>query len=127
MSFALTTDQIRRREKTVTRRLGWQHLKPGTLIRAVVKCQGLRKGEAMQPLAVLCVVGVRRERLDELTERSFGYGRHELDREGFPSDDPIDKRCRRWVRMFCETHPGCTPETEVTRIEFRYVPGGRLE
>jgi hypothetical protein len=26
-----------------------------------------------------------------------------------------------FVAMFCATHKGCTPETEVTRIEFEYV------
>jgi hypothetical protein len=31
MSFALTTEQIRVQKKTVTRRLGWEFLKPGDL------------------------------------------------------------------------------------------------
>ena len=29
MSVALTTDAVRRRQKTVTRRVGWQMLHPG--------------------------------------------------------------------------------------------------
>lgn len=32
MSFSMTTEAVRRREKTVTRRLGWSDLKPGTLL-----------------------------------------------------------------------------------------------
>jgi hypothetical protein len=46
MSFALTTDQVRARTKTVTRRLGWTFLKAGDRIRAVVRCHG--KGELMR-------------------------------------------------------------------------------
>lgn len=114
MSFSLTTDQIRNRSKSVTRRLGWKNLKPGTLIRAVVKCMGLKKDEAMQPLAVLCVTSVRRERLDEIDNADVA-------REGFRSIGRSD-----FMRLFCE-HNGCHPTEEVTRIEFRYVPGGRLE
>lgn len=114
MSFALTTDQIRRREKTVTRRTGWRDLKPGTLIRAVVKCMGLRKGEAMQPLAVLRVVDVRRERLDDIDNA-------DVVREGFPEMTPFD-----FVLMFAKSHD-CDIRDYVTRIEFRYVAGGRLE
>lgn len=53
MSFMLTPDQILNQTKTVTRRLGWATLKPGTLVRAVRKCQGLKKGEKIEALAVL--------------------------------------------------------------------------
>ena len=42
MSFALTTEQVRRREKTVTRRRGWWFLKPGDIVTAVKKARGLR-------------------------------------------------------------------------------------
>jgi len=45
MSFFLTTDQIRNKTKTVTRRDGWLFLKPGDIVQACVKCQGLKKGE----------------------------------------------------------------------------------
>ena len=41
ISFSMTTEQVRRREKTVTRRLGWSDLKPGTILQAVEKAQGL--------------------------------------------------------------------------------------
>ena len=44
MSFMLTTEQMRNRSKSVTRRLGWNTLKPGDRIIAAVKCQGLGKG-----------------------------------------------------------------------------------
>ena len=70
MSFALTTEQIRARTKTVTRRLGWEFLKPGDLVQAVVKCQGLKKGEKVEPLAELRIVAVRRESLNADAARS---------------------------------------------------------
>lgn len=37
MSFALTKRQVLERTKTVTRRLGWEKLRPGDLVRAVEK------------------------------------------------------------------------------------------
>lgn len=116
MSFALTTEQIRQRSKTVTRRVGWLHLKPGEQIRAVKKCMGLRPGEKLEPLAVLRVVSVRREPLRALLDDE-AYAREEIRAEGF---DWHDWHPSTWIAMFCGTHKGCTPETEVTRIEFAY-------
>lgn len=40
MSFSLTTDQIRGRTKTVTRRLGWRFLQSGDQVQACVKSRG---------------------------------------------------------------------------------------
>ncbi len=132
MSFMLTTEQIRNRTKTVTRRVGWAFLKPGDLIQAVEKCQGLKKGEQMKPLAVLRVESVRRERLDRMETESL-YGQEECYAEGFPRYTP-----KEFVAMFCATHK--VPDTrawglprskrqpfpmlpcdEVTRVEFSYV------
>lgn len=121
MSFALTTQQILDRTKTVTRRTGWANLKPGTLIRAVRKSMGLRPGEQLEPLAVLCVVDVTRERLGAIEDCYPLLGDAECEAEGFPELLPAE-----FVEKFCRFHKGCTPETIVTRIEFRYVPGGRL-
>lgn len=36
--------------------------------------------------------------------------------EGFPGDSPDG-----FVEFFCATHKGATAETEVTRIEWRYL------
>lgn len=112
MSFALTTDQIRARTKTVTRRLGWTFLKPGDLISAVKKCRGLKKGEKVERIAVLRVNDVRLEPLRNL----FVEPRSELRREGFPRMSTGE-----FIEMFCRSHRGCTPETTVTRIEFEFV------
>jgi hypothetical protein len=115
MSFALTTEQIRARTKTVTRRLGWTFLKPGDQVRAVKKCMGLKKGEKLEPLAVLRVVDVRREPIRRLVDEMIPYGLREVEREGFPDASPP------WfVEFFISGHRGCTWESDVTRIEFTY-------
>jgi hypothetical protein len=130
MSFALTTPQILNRSKTVTRRIGWWFLKPGTLIQAVEKGMGLQKGEKMHKLAVLRIKDVRRERLDAMMHHE--YGPRECVAEGFPDASPGG-----FIYMFCSSHrvPNkqhldasgrvhyrpCEASDEVTRIEFEYV------
>jgi hypothetical protein len=112
ISFSHTTDQIRRRTKTVTRRTGWAWLQPGTLLCAVVKSRGLRPGERIKRLAALRVKKVEREPL----RRILRHGRPECRREGFP-----DLAAREFVEMFCRTHRGCQPSSIITRIEFEYL------
>lgn len=109
MSFMLTKPQILDRSKTVTRRLGWQHLTAGVLLRAVEKGMGLKKGETVVELGVIRVVDVRREPLRMITADDCA-------REGF-SEMSVDE----FVAMFCRTHKGCTPETEITRIAFEHA------
>ena len=111
MSFMLTERQLRDGTKDVTRRLGWRRLRPGDRVRAVRKAMGLRKGEHVQPLGVIEIFSVRRERLDAITA-------DECRREGFPELTPAE-----FVEFFCR-HMGCEPDTVVNRIEFRYVDGG---
>ena len=50
MSFMLTTNQIIDETKDVTRRNGWENLKPGDRLRAVEKAMGLKKGEKQRLL-----------------------------------------------------------------------------
>lgn len=70
MSFALTTEQVRARTKTVTRRVRWLFAKPGDIVQPVVKGQGLKKGETVEKIgAPIRFVSVRREPL--------GYALHE--------------------------------------------------
>ena len=118
MSFALTTEQIRDRSKTVTRRLGWRDLKPGTLLCAVRKAQGLRKGEKVERLATIRVADVRREPLLRLVnDRHYGY--REVALEGF-ADHPQFGSPETFVDMFQDTHE-CDIYCDVTRIEFEYI------
>src|SRR3990172_1536646 len=108
MSFFLTTAQIKARTKSVTRCAGWVFLKPGDQIRAVVKAQGLKPGEKIQPLAVLEIVSVRKEPLDAITQADCAL-------EGFPEMSPAE-----FVEMFCK-HMLYRPEFPVNRIEFQYA------
>lgn len=114
MSFMLTTEQIRNRTKTVTRRIGWLHLKPGDRIAACRKCMGLKKGEKIERIAELRVVSVRQERLERMLDDGL-YGMTECVNEGFPD---IDRR--RLRRLLLPKHKGVYPETPITRIEFEY-------
>ena len=108
MSFGLTTNQIRKQTKTVTRRMGWLFLKDGDYVKAVVKGQGLKKGETVTRLCILEVTGVRRERLQSITDS-------DVVREGFPQMNAAD-----FIELFCRANK-CQADAVVTRIEFRYV------
>mgnify|MGYP002624638330 CR=1 FL=1 len=114
MSFSLTTEQIRNRTKTVTRRKGWEFLKAGDVVNACVKCMGLKPGESIERLCQIRIVDVRREPLHWI-ERPPDFGMAECEREGFPGMTGM-----QFVDMFCE-HMDCHPADEITRIEFEYV------
>lgn len=119
MSFALTTSQIMEGTKTVTRRIGWLHAKPGQLVRPVRKCMGLRPGERIDVLRdPVLLVDVRREPLRLMTD-DIEYGLRECELEGF-GWHPDYRWPSAFVAMFCATHRGCTPETVVTRIAFSF-------
>ena len=109
MSFMLTTEQIRKRTKDVTRRVGWWTVKPGEILQAVEKCQGLKKGEKIVHICKIQVLSTKAVELHEMN-------RSELIREGFP-----DMSESEFIEMFCRSHKGCTPETIVNRIEFKYL------
>lgn len=108
MSVALTTAQVRSREKTVTRRIGWLMIKPGDQLTLCPKVRGRRNGEALERIVTVDVVSVRREPLDAIT-------RDDVTAEGFPGMTQ-----REFIDFFCETHRGVTPQTEVTRVEWAY-------
>jgi hypothetical protein len=117
ISFMLTTRQIIERTKTVTRRLGWRNVKVGERLQACVKCQGLKPGQKITRLAIIEVTDVRRERLNTMLDfpRQFLYAQGEPTREGFPH-----LTAPQFVAMFMREME-CPAETEVTRIEFKYV------
>lgn len=122
ISFMLTQDQIRARTKTVTRRLGWKQLKPGTLLMGAEKCQGLGKGSKIKSLGLIRVTDVRRERLG-LILRNHAYGSQECILEGFPPPHDLSWPSE-FVAFFIRSHRGCTEVSQVTRIEFEYVDAG---
>lgn len=107
MSFAATTEQIRNKTKTVTRRMGWKFLKPGDLIEAVAKYRGVRKNDRKK-LATIKVHQVYRERLSHV---SF----LDVDREGFRGWSPEE-----FIDLFCKMNK-CNRGAWVTVIWFDYV------
>lgn len=111
MSFFHTTPQVRDKTKTVTRRDGWWHLVPGQRFWAIVKGQGLKKGERVEKICLLECVSNRRERLDAI----LGYPADETAREGFPHMTP-----QQFIEMFCR-NMNVAPGTMINRIEFKYV------
>jgi hypothetical protein len=108
MSVSLTEQAVRERRKTVTRRLGWRFLKPGDHLTLCRKVMGRKPGESLVRICDVEVVSVNREPLMRVTDA-------EVIREGFP-----EYRWPDFIAFFCE-HMKCTPETEVTRIEWRYL------
>ena len=109
ISFALTWDRLLGGSKTVTRRLGWDWLKPGTLLMAYRKSQGEER-DPVERFGPIRVVSVRRERLDAIDAADVA-------REGFPEMSPAE-----FVAFFCREMK-CDPGTDVTRIEFERVEG----
>ena len=115
MSFSLTTEQVRARTKTVTRRTGWARLRAGDRLVAVEKAMGLKKGETVVRLGEIVVVDARWEPLQTLLDDPI-YGLDEVLAEGFP-----DTTLRDFVAFFCRTHRGVTLDTPVRRIQFDYL------
>jgi hypothetical protein len=108
MSVTLTEQAVVERRKTVTRRLGWTFLKPGDRLTLCRKVMGRKKGEPLVRLAEVEVVSVTREPLLDITDK-------DVEREGFPGWTYL-----QFVRFFIN-HMRCKPDTEVTRIEWRYL------
>ena len=134
ISFSATKEQFRARRKHVTRRLDKSlhlyHLKPGTILTAIEKAQGLKKGEHVVRMGEIVVLEVGREPLDHIIKSNQrGIPENirkiyatwtfplETDLEGFPELAPSE-----FVAMFCKMNK-CTPDTEVTRILFDYMDG----
>lgn len=106
ISFSMTEPQFLDGSKTVTRRMGWLHLKAGDRLMAVRKAMGLKKGEKVHVLGEIVVTDVRREPLSAITPDDCA-------REGFP-----EMTLQEFIAFFCKGHSGCTPDSIVTRIEF---------
>jgi hypothetical protein len=108
ISFALTRTQIAERTKTETRRLGWNHVKPGDVLRGVDKCMGFKKGEKPQFLNDIKVEKTWREPLNAITQEG-------VNAEGFPHLTPDE-----FIEVFCIANK-CKPDTEIRVIQFSYL------
>ena len=109
MSFSKTTEQVRNKTKTVTRRFGWWFLKPGDRVQAVEKAMGLKKGEKVKRICVIEIVSVRAESECAVTKA-------ECVLEGFPDMSALQFRAMLWEEMCPQKEPG-----KVNRIKFKYV------
>lgn len=108
MSFMLTTEQIRNRTKTVTRRMGWKFLRPDDVLNACVKCMGLKPGEKIQRICQIRITSVSFEPLSYCTD-------HDATKEGFP-----ELSGGQFCSFFASAMK-CEPDAEITRIEFEYI------
>jgi hypothetical protein len=109
MSFALTTEQIRTRQKTVTRRNGWTFAKVGDVVQPVVKTQGLKGGEHVEKIGgPIRFVAVDRVVLSDITPQ-------DVYREGFPNLTP-----REFIAFYKRANGGRRNQI-VTRIQFEYL------
>lgn len=110
MSVSLTERAVLERRKTVTRRLGWKFLKSGDRLTLCRKVMGRKPGEPLVRICDVEVVSVRREPLKAIVDDP-----EDVVREGFPDWAP-----EVFVAYF-GVNMRCTPATEVTRIEWRYL------
>lgn len=120
MSVSLTEQAVRERRKTVTRRLGWRFLKPGTRLTLCRKVMGRRTGEPLVRIAEVEVIDVRRERLWDITDADIV--REGVDPALFEETytDTGQPTTQAWIAWFCE-HMDVMPDAEITRIEWRYT------
>ncbi len=115
MAFSLTTPQMRDRSKDVTRRIGWGDLKAGDQVCAIVKGQGLKKGQKVERIGVIEVVSNRPEPIGALADYPPVSAVSELYREGFPKLTPDE-----FISMFCKANR-CDRNKIVNRIVFKHV------
>jgi len=109
MSFMLTTEQVKNRTKTVTRRTGWRFLQPGDIVNAVEKGMGLKKGEKIKHICQIRIKSIHwGEPLYKITQE-------DCIKEGFPEMSPDD-----FIDMFCR-HNKVWAMCPVNRIEFEYI------
>jgi hypothetical protein len=95
MSVALTEDAVRDRRSS----------------NALPESDRWRKDEPLLRICEVEVVDVRRERLSAITD-------DDVERQGFDINEWV---ASDFVEFFCE-HMNCMPDTQVTRIEWRYLP-----
>ena len=118
MSFSITTEQMRNRTKTVTRRLGWKNLKPGEVVNAVEKAMGLKPGEKVVRICQIRILSNTPEPLRRMVDNRR-YGLSETTLEGYPPGTEKHEP-DRFVEMFCKAMK-CPPGTNVNRIEYEFV------
>lgn len=121
MSVSHTTEAVRRRQKTVTRRLGWRFLKVGDRLTLCEQVMG-RRGAPLVRLAEVEVVSVRREKVLQINDHDILCEGVEVVPGRFCEIRPDTGQpyAGAWAVWFCKTFGGDF-DTEVTRIEWKYL------
>jgi len=128
MAFSKTTQAFKEDRKDVTRRFGWEYLKPGDHFMAIEKGQGLKKGEKVVRLGECICINNDDEPVDGIIQypiRGFSARPGQLivvpecEREGYPELNPV-----QFVEMFCKMNK-CKPSDCIRRIEFEKIPQKR--
>lgn len=118
--FTTTPAQIRARTQTVTRRLGWVDLTPGTRLQPCTRHFNRAKHQIVTRIGrPIRVVDVRREPLARMLDDPT-YGAAECVLEGVPDMAPAD-----FVQRYTKLH-ACALTVIVTRIEFAYRQPKRI-
>jgi hypothetical protein len=132
MAVSHTAGAVRLRRKTVTRRLGWRFLKVGDRLTLCRKVMGRKPDEPLERLAEVEVISVRREPLAAITDDEVerecvplvdAHGHERFDEVWIPDGGRWSEArpaTWAWVSWFA-FEMGCLPETEITRIEWRYL------
>ena len=110
MSFSMTTEQVRAKTKTVTRRFGWWKIKPGTKLWAIEKGRGLKKGQKVVRICMIKIVSAHEEQVQDIRHQP-----NDLILEGFP-----DITTNEFIRLLCKG-TGKNETSPVNRIEFEYI------
>lgn len=115
MSCSLTTDAVRERRKTVTRRHvdTWTTLRPGDRLTLIEKGMGLPKGSKQVILAEVEIVAVDEEPI-------LNVSLEEVAKEGCSHMSP-----QEFILMWLKSHgyrPLDAPTARCRRIEWRYLP-----
>lgn len=112
MSFSKTTQQIKDRTKTVTRRWGWWDLKDGERMCAVEKAMGLKKGEKINRLCVIEILNTCPAPLCNITKAECVF-------EGFPDSEPFEL-----AALLIDMRPKKCKYDHPNRIAFKYIEEG---
>ena len=108
LSVAATIDQVRNRQKTVTRRVGWKSLKAGQILNLVEKSMGLKPGQKVKRICQVVVTQVTQEPLSAVTDL-------DVEKEGFPGMSRED-----FIAKFQRIYK-IKEDDLVTRIRYDYL------
>lgn len=107
MSFFMTKKQMYDQTKDMTRRQGWDILEPGSVVMAVEKGQGIKKGELVR-IGLIEILTKKKESISDIT-----YA--DCIREGFPEMSPED-----FVSMYCKANK-CKPDDLCNVFTFKHL------